>query len=111
MKTIKEEIEQYQLCASMDIDAEKEINEGEFDVDELIEESIYFGIELAQRWIPVKKEFPTIKKNESDFVLSKDRNGDWYKAKYQQINFQDCWIDEYGIELYHIISWRPIERS
>jgi hypothetical protein len=114
MKTIKEEIKHFQLCASMDIDAEKEINDGEFDVDELVEESIMFGIQLAQRWIPVSKELPKVKNhNFSDLVLTKNKFNNILLERYdyEYNHFNEIRYDAIETGDGQVTHWRPIERS
>ena len=57
MKTIEEAANEFALCALMDYDAEKELND-EVDVEEFSNECFKAGVEFAQRWISVEEELP-----------------------------------------------------
>lgn len=76
------------------------------------------GVEFAQRWIPVEEELPMAYETgnwngkRSDFVLAKDINGDWFKARTYQgvidgVEFCD-FADEDDYQIADIIAWRSV---
>lgn len=76
------------------------------------------GVEFAQRWIPIDEELPMAWEfghwdgKRSDYVLAKDVDDVWFKAKtYQGIldgnKFCD-FVDECDDILSNITHWRPI---
>jgi hypothetical protein len=77
------------------------------------------GVEFAQRWIPVEEELPILTEygewdgHRSDFVIAKNKYGEWHKARIYagfMDGFEFCnWCDERDLELTGVVSWRPIE--
>jgi hypothetical protein len=76
------------------------------------------GAEFAQRWIPVNEELPIAYESgnwdglRSEYILAKNIDGNWFKARiYQGVmdGFKYCdWVTESDTILTEIIYWRPI---
>jgi hypothetical protein len=79
------------------------------------------AVKFAQQWIPIEKELPLAYESgrwdglRSDFVLAKNKHGNWFKARaYQGIidGHEFCdFCDESDVVLSHIIEWRPVMLS
>jgi len=90
-------------------------------IREYIEKIFNEGVSFAEEWIKVTDEMPICYETgnwdgkRSDFVLAKDDDGDWYKARvYEGImdgNHYADWFSSEDYELVNIIEWKPINRK
>jgi len=78
------------------------------------------GVEFAQRWVPVKEEYPIAFESgnwdglRSEFVLVKFIDNNWTKARlysgFMDGSLFNDWVNENDFDLTEeVVSWRPIE--